>query len=80
VAGLRIVLARHRVQTITVSSKRFRTALAIRVGSSEADLQRAYPQLLKVARKLVKKTTRPYRVKHATFTVRRGRVTAIKLS
>ena len=43
VAGLRIVLAGHRVRTITVTSKRFRTALAIRLGSTEADLQRAYP-------------------------------------
>ena len=80
VAGLRIVLAGHRVRAITVTSKRFRTAFAIRLGSTEADLQRAYPQLLKAAKKLAKKTTRPYRVKHATFTVRRGRVVAIKLS
>jgi hypothetical protein len=80
VAGLRIVLAGHRVRAITVTSKRFRTAFAIRLGSTEADLQRAYPQLLKAAKKLGKKTTRPYRVKHATFTVRRGRVVAIKLS
>jgi DNA-binding beta-propeller fold protein YncE len=80
VAGLRIVLAGHRIRTITVSSKRFRTALAIRLGSSEADLQRAYPKLLKVAKKLAKKTTRLYHVKHATFAVHRGRVTAIKLS
>ena len=80
VAGLRIVLAGHRVRAITVTSKRFRTAFAIRLGSTEADLQRAYPQLLKAAKKLAKKTTRPYRVKHATFTVRHGRVVAIKLS
>jgi hypothetical protein len=80
VAGLRVVLVRHRVRTITVTSKRFRTAFAIRLGSTEADLQRAYPQLLKVAKKLAKKATRPYRVKHATFMVRRGRVVAIKLS
>ncbi len=80
VAGLRIVLAGHRVRAITVTSKRFRTAFAIRLGSTEADLQRAYPQLLKAAKKVAKKTTRAYRVKHATFTVRRGRVVAIKLS
>jgi hypothetical protein len=80
VAGLRIVVAGHRIRTITVTSKRFRTALAIRLGSSEVALQRAYPQLLKAAKKLGKKTTRLYRVKHATFTVRRGRVVAIKLS
>jgi hypothetical protein len=80
VAGLRVVLVRHRVRAITVTSKRFRTALAIRLGSTEFALQRAYPQLLKAAGKFGKKTTRQYRVKHATFTVRRGRVTAIKLS
>ena len=80
VAGLRIVLARHRVRTITVTSKRFRTAFAIRLGSTEADLQGAYPQLLKAAGTFGTKTTHQYRVKHATFTVRRGRVVAIKLS
>jgi hypothetical protein len=80
VAGLRIVLSGHRVRAITVASKRFRTAFSIRLGSTEADLQRAYPQLLKVAKKLAKKTTRLYRVKHAAFIVRRGRVVAIKLS
>ena len=63
-----------------VSSKRFRTALAIRLGSTELDLQRAYPQLLKTAGTFGKKTTRQYRVKHAMFTVRHGRVCAIKLS
>jgi hypothetical protein len=80
VAGLRVVLARHRVRTITVTSKRFRTAFAIRLGSTEADLQGAYPELMKAAGRLGKKTTRLYHVKHATFTVRRGRVVAIKLS
>jgi hypothetical protein len=80
VVGLRIVPARHRVRTITITSKRFRTAFAIRLGSTESDLQGAYPELIKAAGKLSKKTTRLYRVKHATFTVRRGRVVAIKLS
>lgn len=80
VAGLRIVPARHRIRTITVTSKRFRTALAIRLGSTETDLQGAYPELVKAAGRFGKKTTRLYHVKHATFTVRRGRVTAIKLS
>jgi hypothetical protein len=80
VAGLKVVVARHRVLAITVTSKRFKTALAIRLGSTEAALQRAYPQLITAAGKFGKKTTRPYRVKHATFTVRRGRVVAIKLS
>jgi DNA-binding beta-propeller fold protein YncE len=80
VTGVRIVLARHRVRAIMVNSKRFRTALAIQLGSTELDLQRAYPQLLKTAGTFGKKTTRQYRVKHATFTVRHGRVRAIKLS
>lgn len=80
VAGLRVVSVRHRVQSIAVTSKRFQTAFAIRLGSSEFSLQRAYPQLLKTAKKLAKKATRPYRVRHVTFTVRRGRVVAIKLS
>jgi Carboxypeptidase regulatory-like domain len=80
VAGLRVVAVRHHVRSIAVTSKRFRTAFAIRLGSSEFSLQRAYPQLLEAAKKLAKKATRPYRVRHVTFTVRRGRVVAIKLS
>jgi len=80
VPGLRITLTRHRVRSISVTSKRFRTAFAIRLGSSDASLERAYPQLLAAVKKLGKETTRRYRLQHATFTVRRGRVVAIKLS
>jgi hypothetical protein len=63
-----------------VRSKIFRTAFGIRLGSTEANLKSAYPQLLQAARKFGKRTTRPYHVGHATFTVRSGRVVAIKLS
>jgi hypothetical protein len=77
VPGLKIKVARKKVAAISVRSSRFRTALRIGLGSRELDLLRGYPG---VAIPPGKAKTRRYRIGHATFTVKSGKVTAIALA
>ncbi len=77
-AGLRLGVARGRVRSIQVRSRRFQTALGIRLGSRMSALEAAYPAAIKPAA-LKRRGAIRIRVRRATFTVRRGRVSAITL-
>jgi hypothetical protein len=77
VAGLRVKAVRGRVRSITVLARRFRTELGIRLGSRLAALYAAYPPIRYKAPAAKAKSTFSYRVKRATFRIRRGRVVAI---
>ena len=76
VAGLKLKVVRKRVAAIAVRSARFRTALRIGLGSTAPELVRAYGGAAKATGK---GKVRRYRVAHATFTVKSGKVTAIDL-
>ena len=78
VGGLRIALRRGRVREIAVRGRAFRTAAGIKLRSSELDLLRAYPATRRSGR--VRRGVRVRRFKRAFFTVRRGRVVAIRLA
>ena len=78
VGGLRIGLSRGRVREIAVRGQAFRTAAGIKLRSSELDLRRAYPAAKQSGR--VRRGARVLRFKRAFFTVRSGRVVAIRLA
>lgn len=77
VGGLRIALRRGRVREIAVRGRAFRTATGVRLRSTELDLLRAYPAAKQSGR--VRRGARVLRFRRAFFTVRRGRVVAIRL-
>lgn len=79
-AGLRLRLRGSRVREILVRSRRYRTATGIRVGSTEAAVQDAYPgQVLRKLRSILRGKVHRYPVGRASFEVRNGRVTRIVL-
>jgi len=78
VGGLRIGVRGGRVREIAVLGRTFRTAAGIRLRSSELDLLRAYPAVKQSGR--VRRGARVLRFKRVFFTVRRGRVAAIRLA
>lgn len=78
VRGLRVQVRRSRVRDIAVRGRGFRTAAGIRLRSSERDLLRAYPAAKRPRR--ARRGVRVVRFKRAFFTVRRGRVVAIRLA
>jgi hypothetical protein len=78
VRGLRVQVRRGRVREIAVRGRGFRTAADIRLRSSERDLLRAYPAAKRPRR--ARRGVRVVRFKRAFFTVRRGRVVAIRLA
>jgi hypothetical protein len=78
VAGLLLRVTKGKVRRIDVRSKRFRTAEGIKLGSSLAALNIAFPPSPK---RYAKKTSaNVVRVAHATFTVKHGRVVAITIA
>jgi hypothetical protein len=81
VAGLRIRVVRGHIRSITIRSKRYRTATGIKLGSRRHDFEAAFPReatrALQKAKK-AKAAPKTFLVKKATFTVR-GAVIAIKL-
>lgn len=78
VRGLRIRLRGGRIREIAVRGRAFRTAAGIRLRSSELDLLRAYPAAKRSGR--VRRGARVLRFKRAFFTLRGGRVVAIRLA
>lgn len=78
VAGLRVKVRRSRIREITVRRRSFRTAAGIRLRSRELDLLRAYPRAKRSGR--ARRGAQVLRFKRAFFTVRRGRVVAIRLA
>ena len=79
VGGLRIALQRSgRIREIAVRSKAFRTAAGIKLRSTEADLRRAYPAAKQSGK--VRRGTKVLRFRRAFFSVRGGRVTAIRVA
>jgi hypothetical protein len=78
VGGLRIGDRRGRVQEIAVRAKAFRTAAGVKLGSRELDLLAAYPAARQSGK--VRRGARVLRLKRAFFTVKGGRVVAIRLA
>lgn len=78
VAGLRIRVRRKRVREIVVRRRSFRTAAGIRLRSRELEVLRAYPAAKQSGR--VRNGKKVLRYKRAFFTVRGGRVVAIRLA
>jgi hypothetical protein len=78
VGGLRVQVSRRRVREIAVRGRAFRTAAGIRLRSTEHDVLRAYPDTKRPRR--ARRGVRVLRYKRAFFTVRRGRVVAIRLA
>jgi hypothetical protein len=76
VAGLRLRIVRRRLRGVTVTGRAFRTAAGIRLRAPLAALRQAYPLELRAVRVRARGAT-TIRVKHVTFTLRRGVVTAI---
>jgi hypothetical protein len=78
-AGLRIRVVHGRIRSITIRSKRYRTAAGIKLGSARHDFERAFPrESVRALAKAKKAGPKTFQVKKATFTVK-GAVTAIKL-
>ena len=76
--GLRLRVARHRIVSIKVVSKRFRTPRGIAVGSRDSALFATYSS--RGAQRLPKPgKVAHYRVGRAIFELRRGRVVSITL-
>jgi len=73
VAGLVVRAVSGKVRRIDVRGRRFRTSEGIKLGSRLFALQSAYPLAAARASK------KGFRVARATFTIKRGRVVAIRL-
>ena len=78
ISGLRIGLRGGRVREIAVRGRAFRTSAGIKLRSSDVDLLRAYPAARQVGR--VRRGVRVLRFKRAFFSVRRGRVVAVRIA
>lgn len=78
VAGLRVRVRRGRISEIAVRRPSFRTAAGIRLRSTELDVLRAYPTAKRSGR--IRRGTTVLRFKRTFFSVRRGRVVAIRLA
>jgi hypothetical protein len=79
VAGLRIRIVHGHIRSITIRSKRYRTATGIRLGSARHDFERAFPhEVMRALVKAKKAAPKTFQVKKATFTVK-GVVVEIKL-
>lgn len=78
-SGLRIRSRRGKVREISVRARRFRTADGVKLGSRQLDLLRAYPRARRSGPRRRGGPT-VLRFKRAFFTVRGGRVVAIRLA
>ncbi len=78
VGGLRMGLRRGRIREIGVRTKAFRTAAGIKLRSTEIDLLRAYPRAKQSGK--ARGGTKVLRFRRAYFSVRGGRVVAIRLA
>ena len=76
VPGVRVRSRRGRVREIVIRKRKFRTAAGIRLRSDELDVRRAYPR----AEQSGRPRRRILRFKRAFFTVRGGRVVAIRIA
>jgi hypothetical protein len=74
VEGLAVRLVGGKVRRIDVRARRFRTAEGVKIGSPVSALERAYP------RAALRGAKRRLRFARATFTIKRGRVVAIRIN
>jgi hypothetical protein len=79
--GLKARVARGRVRSITVRSKRYRTVQGVRLGTPTLELLSVYPPRTRAVSTRLLTARKPvgHRVGKSTFTVRRGSVVGIRL-